>query len=114
VVVTDAVEIPVPDKVIVEYVGRVATGDERVSIAHMRSPERWTEPGQTPEFDEYTIVLSGTLLVHHDGGTAEVKGGQAVNVPAGTAVRYETPDGAEYVSVCVPAFSPDLAHREPE
>lgn len=113
--VSDAVQVMAagePPKTIIEYVGRVATGDERVSVALMRSPEGWSEPAQTPEFDEYTVVLNGTLVLHHDGGETEVRGGQAVNVPAGMKVRYSTPDGAEYVSICVPAFSFDLAHRD--
>ena len=115
--VNDAVQVMAagePPKTIIEYVGRVATGDERVSVALMRSPGGWTEPAQTPEFDEYTIVLNGTLVLHHDAGTTEVRGGQAVNVPAGLKVRYSTPDGAEYVSICVPAFAFELAHREEE
>jgi ethanolamine utilization protein EutQ (cupin superfamily) len=116
-VVNDAVQVMAagePPKTIIEYVGRVATGDERVSVALMRSPEGWTEPAQTPEFDEYTVVLQGTLVLHHDGGETAVRGGQAVNVPAGMKVRYSTPDGAEYVSICVPAFAFDLAHRDEE
>lgn len=111
-IVTDAVEVPVPDKSIREFVGRLANGEERVSIAVMGSPPGWTEPAQTPEFDEYTIVLSGTVVLHTDAGPTEVKGGQAATVKAGTKVRYETPDGAEYVSICVPAFAFHLAHRE--
>lgn len=116
-IVTDAVQVLAagePPKTIIEYVGRVATGDERVSVALMRSPQGWTEPAQTPDFDEYTVVLSGTLVLHHDGGSTDVKGGQAVQVPSGLKVRYSTPDGAEYVSICVPAFSFGLAHRDPD
>ena len=102
-----------PPKTIIEYVGRVATGDERVSVAHMRSPSGWIEPAQTPDFEEYTVVLSGTLVLHHDGGSTSVSAGQSVRVPAGMTVQYATPgpDGAEYVSVCVPAFSLEGAHR---
>jgi len=79
----------------------------------MRSPAGWVEPGQKPEFDEYTIVLAGTLHVEHDGGTLEVGAGQAVLARAGEWIRYSTPEGAEYVAVCLPAFSPDTVHRDP-
>jgi mannose-6-phosphate isomerase-like protein (cupin superfamily) len=101
-------------KLIEEYVGRVNTGDASVSIARMRSPQGWIEPPQTPEFDEYTLVLAGMLLVEHDGGRVEVRAGEAVHTKAGERVRYSTPEpgGAEYVAVCVPAFSPDTAHRD--
>jgi quercetin dioxygenase-like cupin family protein len=99
-------------KLIDEFVGRVNTGDERLSVARMRSPAGWEEPGQQPEFDEYTIVLDGALHVEHDGGTLEVRAGQAVLAKAGEWVRYSTPDGAEYVAVCLPAFSPATVHRD--
>ena len=99
-------------KLIDEYVGRVNTGDERVSVAHMRSPAGWVEPGQRPEFDEYTLVLQGALHVEHEGGELEVGAGQAVLARAGEWVRYSTPQGAEYVAVCLPAFSPDSVHRD--
>jgi ethanolamine utilization protein EutQ (cupin superfamily) len=101
-------------KIIEEYVGRVNTGDAAVSIARMRSPQGWEEPAQTPEFDEYTVVLGGMLLVEHDGGRVEVRAGEAVHTKAGERVRYSTPEpgGAEYVAVCVPAFSPETAHRD--
>jgi mannose-6-phosphate isomerase-like protein (cupin superfamily) len=101
-------------KVIEEYVGRVNTGEGALSIARMRSPEGWVEPAQTPEFDEYTIVLSGMLLVEHDGGRLEIRAGEAVHTRPGERVRYSTPEpgGAEYVAVCLPAFSPDTAHRD--
>jgi quercetin dioxygenase-like cupin family protein len=99
-------------KLIDEFVGRVNTGDERLSVARMRSPAGWEEPGQRPEFDEYTIVLDGLLRVEHDGGTLEVRAGQAVLAKAGEWVRYSTPDGAEYVAVCLPAFSPATVHRD--
>jgi quercetin dioxygenase-like cupin family protein len=99
-------------KLIDEFVGRVNTGDERISVARMRSPAGWEEPGQRPEFDEYTVVLDGLLRVEHDGGTLEVRAGQAVLVKAGEWVRYSTPDGAEYVAVCLPAFSPATVHRD--
>ena len=101
-------------KLIEEYVGRVNTGDASVSIARMRSPQGWEEPAQMPEFDEYTLVLAGMLLVEHDGGRVEVRVGEAVHTKAGERVRYSTPEpgGAEYVAVCLPAFSPETAHRE--
>ena len=115
--VADAVEVEAagtPPKLIREFVGRVATGHEAVSVAVMRSPAGWLEPAQTPEFDEHTAVLSGTLVVHHDGGAVEVRAGQSVTVPAGLRVRYETPEGAEYVAVCLPAFGMHIVHREAE
>jgi quercetin dioxygenase-like cupin family protein len=99
-------------KLIDEFVGRVNTGDERLSVARMRSPAGWEEPGQRPEFDEYTVVLDGALRVEHDGGTLEVGAGQAVLAKAGEWVRYSTPGGAEYVAVCLPAFSPATVHRD--
>ena len=100
-------------KLIDEHVGRVNNGEERLSIARMRSPSGWVEPGQTPEFDEYTVVLAGTLHVEHADGTLEVGAGQAVLARAGEWIRYSTPEGAEYVAVCLPAFSPDTVHRDP-
>ena len=99
-------------KLIDEFVGGVNTGDERISVARMRSPAGWEEPGQKPEFDECTVVLDGTLRVEHDGGTLEVRAGQAVLARAGEWVRYSTPEGAEYVAVCLPAFSPATVHRD--
>jgi quercetin dioxygenase-like cupin family protein len=99
-------------KLIDEYAGRVNTGEERLSVAHMRSPAGWVEPGQRPEFDEYTLVLGGALRVEHEAGELEVAAGQAVLARAGEWVRYSTPEGAEYVAVCVPAFSPDTVHRD--
>jgi ethanolamine utilization protein EutQ (cupin superfamily) len=103
-----------PPKLIDEYVGRVRTGEGGVSVAHMRSPQGWTEPGQRPEFDEYTLVLKGRLQVEHEGGVLEVRAGQAVVTRRGEWVRYSTPDadGAEYVAVCVPAFSLEAARRD--
>src|SRR5882724_8836808 len=97
-----------------EYVGRVTTGTGAVSIAHMRSPGGWVEPGQTPEFDEYTVVLKGVLRVEHKGGVLEVRAGQVVLARRGEWVRYSTPgdEGAEYVAVCLPAFSPATVHRD--
>lgn len=99
-------------KQIEEFIGRVNTGTDRISIARMKSPAGWEEPAQTPEFDEYTIVLDGTLVVEDDEGSFEVAAGQAVIAPAGQRVRYRTPRGAEYIAVCLPAFSPDIVRRE--
>jgi mannose-6-phosphate isomerase-like protein (cupin superfamily) len=101
-------------KLIDEYVGRVNTGEQRVSVAHMRSPEGWLEPGQRPRFDEYTVVLEGCLRVEHEGGALDVRAGQAVLARAGEWVRYSTPEagGASYVAVCLPAFSPDTVGRD--
>ena len=105
--------IPVPgDKVIDEYIGRVNSGDGQVSVAHMRSPAGWSEPGQRPEFDEYTLVFQGFMRVEHEGGVTDVKAGQAITARKGEWVRYSTPEGAEYVAVCVPGFSPDTVHRD--
>lgn len=103
-----------PPKLIDEYIGRVNTGHTRLSVAHMRSPAGWAEPGQTPEFDEFTVVLRGTLRVEHRGGVLDVPAGQAVVAHAGEWVRYSTPtaEGAEYVAVCLPAFTPATAHRD--
>jgi mannose-6-phosphate isomerase-like protein (cupin superfamily) len=101
-------------KLIDEYVGRVNNREQRTSIAHMRSPGGWREPGQRPEFDEYTIVLRGAVRVEYEGGELEVKVGQAVLTKAGEWVRYSTPgdEGAEYIAVCLPAFSPTTVHRD--
>lgn len=101
-------------KLIDEYVGRVNSGSEAVSIAHMRSPGGWTEPAQRPEFTEYTVVLTGMLRVEHADGVLEIHAGQAVITEPGEWVRYSTPldDGAEYIAVCLPAFSPGTVHRE--
>ena len=103
-------------KLIDEYVGRVNTGTENLSVAHMRSPGGWVEPGQTPEFDEYTIVLKGAVQVEHAGGVLTVAAGQAVLTHAGEWIRYSTPgaDGAEYVAICLPAFSPGTVRRDVE
>jgi mannose-6-phosphate isomerase-like protein (cupin superfamily) len=102
-------------KLIDEYVGRVNSGTQALSVAHMRSPGGWAEPGQTPEFDEYTVVLRGLLRVEHREGTIDVRAGQAVVTPRGEWVRYSTPeeDGAEYIAVCAPAFTLDAARRDP-
>lgn len=101
-------------KLIREYVGRVSSETAAASVAHMESPGGWVEPGQTPEFDEYTVVLRGTLRVEHSGGVVDVTAGQAVIAHRGEWVRYSTPDaeGAEYVAVCVPAFSMELVNRD--
>ncbi|MGC2696147.1 MAG: cupin [Candidatus Angelobacter sp.] len=111
-------------KLIDEYVGRVNTpalwtesSSERlepgISVAHMRSPAGWVEPGQTPEFEEYTLVLCGRLQVHHKGGTLEVAAGQAVIAHPGEWIQYSTPEEAtEYIAICVPAFSPQTVHRD--
>lgn len=107
--------IPVPGgKTIDEYVGHVTTSTPEVSVAHMVAPAGWDEPAQTPDFDEITVVLRGVVLVEHDAGVLEVAAGQAVITRAGERVRYSTAAGAgaEYVAVCLPAFAPDLAHRE--
>lgn len=101
-------------KLIDEYVGRVNTKTSATSVAHMRSPGGWVEPGQTPEFEEFTIVLRGMLRVEHKAGSLEVRAGQAVITHAGEWVRYSTPEpeGAEYIAVCLPAFSMDTVHRD--
>jgi quercetin dioxygenase-like cupin family protein len=103
-------------KRIEEFVGRVNSGTAGTSVARMTSPPGWVEPGQTPEFDEYTLVLRGVLRVETRGGVLDVSAGQAVHAPRGEWVRYSTPhaEGAEYVAVCVPAFSPDTVHRDEE
>ncbi len=103
-----------PPKIIREYIGRVNSGTAAVSIAHMQSPAGWSEPGQRPEFDEYTVVLKGLLRVEHAAGTMDVKAGQAVIAHAGEWVRYSSPEaeGAEYIAVCLPAFSPETVHRD--
>jgi mannose-6-phosphate isomerase-like protein (cupin superfamily) len=102
-------------KLIDEFVGRVNTGEAQVSIARMRSPGGWVEPGQAPEFDEFTLVLAGSLRVEHRDGVIDVAAGQAVTVRRGEWVRYSTPDpaGAEYIAICLPAFSLDTVHRDP-
>ena len=105
--------IPVPgNKIIEEYIGRVNSSDVQASIARMRSPAGWSEPGQRPEFDEYTVVLQGVILVEHEGGVTDVAAGQAIITRKGEWVRYSTPEGAEYVAICVPAFSPETVHRD--
>jgi quercetin dioxygenase-like cupin family protein len=105
-----------PPKVIEEYVGRVNSGTAEVSVARMISPPGWSEPGQAPEFAEYTVVLRGVVHVETRGGAHDVAAGQAIITQAGEWVRYSTPgaEGAEYIAVCLPAFSPDTVHRESE
>jgi mannose-6-phosphate isomerase-like protein (cupin superfamily) len=102
-------------KRIEEFVGRVNSGHSALSVARMRSPAGWREPGQRPEFEEITVVLSGLVRVEYEGGSLDVRAGQAVVTSPGEWVRYSTPeaDGAEYVAVCLPAFSPDTVHRDP-
>ena len=105
--------IPVPGgKVIDEYVGAVNTQTDGVSIAHMRAPADWTEPFQTPEFDEYTVVLAGSLRVEYDGGQIDVAAGQAILTGAGERIRYSTLEACEYIAVCLPAFTPARVQRE--
>ena len=101
-------------KTIAEFIGRANSGTSAVSIAQMKSPAGWEEPGQRPEFDEYTIVLRGLLRVEHEQGMTDVAAGQAIITHGGEWVRYSSPgpDGAEYIAVCLPAFSPDTVHRD--
>ena len=101
-------------KVIEEFIGRVNSRTEAVSIARMRSPGGWVEPGQTPEFDEYTVVLRGMVRVTTKDGSHDVAAGQAIITPAGEWVQYSTPgaEGAEYIAVCLPAFAPGIVHRD--
>lgn len=101
-------------KLIREFIGRVNSETSEISIAHMESPAGWVEPGQTPEFDEYTLVLRGLLRVEYYGGVADIHAGQAVVTHQGEWVRYSTPEpeGAEYIAVCLPAFSPETVHRD--
>ena len=103
-----------PPKIIEEFIGRVASQTEAVSIARMTSPEGWSEPKQTPQFDEYTVVLRGCLVVDSAGEATQVHAGEAIIVPRGSTVRYSTPyvGGAEYIAVCLPAFSPETVQRE--
>ncbi len=103
-----------PPKRIEEYVGRVNSGHETCSVARMKSPAGWVEPGQRPEFEEITVVLNGMLKVEYEGGAFEVQAGQAIVTRPGEWVRYSTPgsEGAEYVAVCLPAFAPDTVHRD--
>jgi mannose-6-phosphate isomerase-like protein (cupin superfamily) len=99
-------------KRIEEFVGRVNTKTDGISVARMKSPAGWIEPGQRPEFEEITVVLQGMVRVHHEGGVLEVPAGQAVITSPGEWVKYETPQGAEYIAICLPAFSPANVHRD--
>ena len=100
-------------KVIQEHVGRVNTGHESVSVAHMIAPAGWDEPFQTPQFDEITLVLTGEVIVDHDGGPTYVRAGQSILTEAGERIRYSCgPEGADYLAICLPAFGPDLVGRE--
>lgn len=103
-------------KLIDEYIGRVNSKTEALSVAHMRSPGGWVEPGQRPDFDEYTIVLKGALRVEFEGGDMLVNAGQAVITNKGEWIRYSTPgeEGAEYIAVCLPAFAMGTVHRDPD
>lgn len=101
-------------KIIKEFFGCVNTGTQGISIAKMESPADWKEPGQTPEFDEYTVVLKGTLYAETQEKVIEVNEGQAVLIHKGEWVRYSTPGGAEYIAVCLPAFTPDTVNRDDE
>jgi len=101
-------------KRIEEFIGRVNSGHSNVSVAHMESPQGWVEPGQRPDFEEITVVLGGTLRVEYEGGTMDVRGGQAVVTKRGEWVRYSSPEpgGAEYVAICLPAFSMETVNRD--
>jgi len=112
--ISEPTRIPVPGgKIISEHVGRVNTGSEAVSVAHMIAPANWQEPFQTPEFDEITLVLKGSVIVDHEDGPTIAHAGQSILTGAGERVRYSTgSDGAEYVAVCLPAFGPDSVNRE--
>ncbi|MGQ0742742.1 MAG: cupin domain-containing protein [Acidimicrobiales bacterium] len=101
-----------PPKQIAEFVGRASTGTTDVSVARMRSPAGWSEPAQIPSFTEVTYVISGTLVIDHDGGPTEVPAGSAVVTNPGEKVRYRTPENCEYVAICIPAFSPETVNRQ--
>ncbi len=101
-------------KIIKEFIGCVNSSNREVSIAKMESPAGWKEPGQTPEFDEYTVVLKGTLFAETKAKTYKINAGQAITIQKGEWVRYSTPGGAEYIAVCLPAFTPDTVHRDAE
>jgi ethanolamine utilization protein EutQ (cupin superfamily) len=111
--ISSPTSIPVPGgKVIDEYVGAVNTRTDGVSIAHMRAPSDWREPFQTPQFDEYTLVLRGSLRIEHEGGHTDVSAGQAILTAAGERVRYSTLEECDYVAICLPAFTPERVQRE--
>ena len=106
-------QIPVPGgKIIEEFVGHESSGDDAVSIAHMLAPAGWEEPAQEPEFDEFTVVLEGSIDVEHDDGVTHVRSGQAIITRAGERIRYTTSEGARYIAVCLPAFHMELVHRD--
>jgi hypothetical protein len=108
-----ATRIDVPgNKQIDEYIGRMNTGARDISVAHMISPPGWSEPGQTPKFREITVVLHGVLRVEHAAGVMEVRACQAIITEPGEWVRYSTPEGADYIAICTPSFSPDTVHRD--
>lgn len=112
---SEPVRIPVPGgKVIDEHIGAASTGEARLSVAHMTAPADWSEPFQTPDFDEFTVVLRGSVVVDHgDGETTTVNAGQSLKTTAGERIRYSTgPQGAEYIAVCLPAFTPETVHRD--
>jgi len=111
--ISSPTRIPVPGgKFVDEYIGRVNSSESGISIAHMRSPAGWSEPGQRPDFDEYTVVLQGSLHVEYEDGAFDVSAGQAVMAMRHEWIRYSTPEGAEYVAICVPAFSIESVHRD--
>ncbi|CAB4343606.1 MAG: cupin domain-containing protein [Actinobacteria bacterium] len=113
--VSDPTLIPVPGgKTIAEYIGRVRTRDDKVSVALMNAPAGWSEPAQTPDFDEFTLVITGELDLECDGSTITIGAGQAVITRAGERVRWFTRSDAQYVAICVPAFSPENVNRDPE
>ena len=111
--ITEPTLIPVPGgKNILEFIGKVNSNDEKISVAVMHAPAGWSEPAQTPEFDEYTFVLSGAIEVEHKGGSTIVSANQAIVTRAGERVRYLTKEDAHYIAICLPAFSIDLVNRE--
>ena len=113
-ILSSPVRIPVPGgKIIDEHVGAASTGETAVSVAHMVAPAGWREPAQTPEFDEITVVLRGEVRVEHEGDVVRVRAGQSVVTRKGERIRYTVGDeGAEYIAVCLPAFSPETVHRD--
>lgn len=111
--ISQPTRIPVPEnKIIDEYIGGVNNGESQSSVAHMRSPAGWSEPGQRPEFDEFTLVLKGKMRLEYEGGVMEAGPGQALVARKGEWIRYSTPEGAEYVAICIPAFTPATVHRD--
>lgn len=112
--ISEPIHIPVPGgKIISEHIGRVSTGSEAVSVAHMVAPANWDEPYQTPEFDEITLVLKGSVILDHEDGPTVALAGQSIVTSAGERIRYSSgPEGAEYVAICLPAFGPESVNRE--